>query len=124
MKLKGFYQDRKAQPCELDGVTFYVKPLSKSQLETARAVQGMGSPDFLGPFAKVSFAREHIEGWDGLEYDNDEPVEFTRQNAIELLAKEEYDGLCFALFDFAYTKAVELERKASGDTENAGKPSS
>lgn len=121
MKLKGFYQDRKAQPCELDGVTFYVKPLSKTQLEVTRSVQGAGSPDFLGPLAKASFAREHIDGWENLEYDNGDSVPFTRQNAIELMIKDEYDGLCFALFDFAYTKAAELEKKTVKDADSAGK---
>lgn len=121
MKLKGFYQDRAPQECVLDDAVFYVKPLDSAKLATVTGMQQSFSSSFFSAAEKVAFARDNVTGWDNLFYDNDEPVEFTKQNAIQLLVKDEYDGLAFALFDFAYAKALELSKKTKKDAETAGK---
>lgn len=121
MKLKGFYQDRKAQPCELDGVTFYVKPLDSSKMSRTRTAQMSKSSDYLPLQEKIAFAKDNVEDWENLFYDNDEQVPFSKENAVELLSKDEYDSLCFALFEFAFGAAIDLQSKTKKDAETAGK---
>lgn len=121
MKLKGFFQDRAAQPCEISGATFYVKPLSAQMMARVESVQIRNTSDYLPLDERIKFAKNNIEGWENLFYDNDEEVEFTKENAIDLLTKEEYDDLCFELFEFAYTASLKLKKKTAKDSEAAGK---
>lgn len=115
MKLKGFYRDKSPKPFEIDGAIFYLKPLNQSQMVLFTSKATAQSPDIFSVDVKRSFARDHVTGWDGLLYDNDDPVEYTVDNSIELLTDENYDDLFAALFNKSYSLANELEKGKKED---------
>lgn len=121
MKLKRFYRDKSPKPFEIDDAIFYIKPLNQSQLVLFNSKAVSQSPDIFSLDVKRSFARDHVCGWDGLLYDNDEPVEYNSDNAIELLIDDNYDDLFAALFNESYRLANEVEKGKEKDIKT-GKP--
>ena len=120
-KIKAFYKDRSAKPIELDGVTFYVKPLSSSQFLRFQINSASGSLDFQTSVIKRSFANDHVEGWEGLLYDDGKEVEFSKENAIELLCDEDYAELFSVLFDKSYVLRQEMILGAEKDSKDVKK---
>ena len=115
MKLKGFYRDKSPKPFEVDGTTFYLKPLNQSQVVLFTSKAATQNPDVFTNDVKRTFARDHVCDWEGLLYDNDEPVEYSTENAVDLLTDESYEDLFVLLFNQSYMMANKVEEGKQED---------
>lgn len=121
MKLQGFYKDKSAKDKIIDNVTFKVKPLNQAQLIRFEGMMRAGASDIFTFDVKRCFARDHVTGWSGLKYEDKSDVEYSVENAVDLLSNEDYDDLFAALFDFSLRLRRDMDSDIQEDVETAKK---
>lgn len=103
-KLKIGFKDRSPKNVEIEGVTFFLKPMAQEVMAgLAMYTQGhRGS--MMSLEEKKEFIKSHLTGWKEMYDEDGDEFEFSTQIAVEYLTHDDYDDL----FMLLYWKAIEL----------------
>lgn len=113
----------KTKKVEVGDMSFEVKPMAidlvfkfqgyASQEEDAKAVIATNTE-------KRHFAKTHIVDWDVYD-ENDQPIEFTKENVVAALTDEDNHEIFVALYFASLGFRAELNSKIDEDKEKAKK---
>ena len=116
-KLKIGFKDRSAQKVDIEGVTFFLKPLAQ-EIMTGLALYSQGHRDvMMAGGEKKEFIKTHLTDWSDLYDEDDKEVKFTTALAVEYLTHDDYDDL----FMMLYWKSIDLSNVDIEEKETAKK---
>ena len=123
-KLKNGSVNRNAQPVEISGATFYIRPLSGELYTSFSMYIGEYTDMMLSPRDKRSFIKNHITDWQGVvaeEDGNDVSVDFSMAEALSLLIDEDADDVITYLYSESLSMRQNLDSSKKKDEEIAKK---
>ena len=123
-KLKNGSVNRNAQPVEISGATFYIRPLSGELYTSFTLYIGEYTDMMLSPRDKRSFIKGHITDWEGViaeEGGKEVPVEFSLAEALALLIDEDADDVMTYLYSESLNMRQELDSSKKKDEAIAKK---
>jgi hypothetical protein len=123
-KLKTGSVDRRPKEVEIDGATFYVRPLSSEMYTSFTLYIGEYTQAMLSPRDKINFIETHLTDWKNVIIDiggKEETAEFSIKLAKELLLDPDADELITFLYSESLDMRNKMDKAKREDAEKAKK---
>lgn len=121
MKIKNISRTRKAQPYEFAGYTFYIKPITAS-LQVRFSALAKNTGNIYPKQLKIEFCDDCLDDWSDVVDENDNPIEFSKQSARDVLCDDDNEMLFSILFSASQLMAMQSANELEEDIKQAKKP--